>query len=88
MKKCIIFGGDGYIGSYLKKSLKKIFKVYSYSNADYSYIKKNKFKYNSDNFELKIKKINPNIIFFLSGNSYPNNSNNKHLYDLKRSNRG
>ena len=86
MNKCIIFGGNGYIGTYLAKSLKKKYKVYSFGNLDFSNIKKNKFSYTFDNFKKKIKKINPNLIFFLSGNSYPNNSNNKHLYDLKRSN--
>ena len=87
MKNCIIFGGNGYIGSNLHIKLKNIYKVYSYSNSDFNK-KKNikKFSYTKENFKRKIKTINPRLIFFLSGNSYPNNSLDKHLYDLKRSN--
>ncbi len=87
MNKCIIFGGYGYIGSHLAESLKKKFKVYRYSNSDFNKTKKiKKFSYNLKNFRKYIKKINPKIIFFLSGNSYPNNSYNKSLYDFKRTN--
>ena len=87
MKKCIIFGGNGYIGSHLAKSLKDKFKVYCFSNSNFTQ-KKNikKFNYTLNNFKKRISKINPEIIFFLSGNSYPNNSLSKHLYDLQRSN--
>lgn len=87
MENCIIFGGYGYLGSHLTEKLKKRFKVYSFSNSEFNKNKNiKKFKYNLSNFKKEISKINPKIIFFFSGNSYPNNSFNKHLYDIQRSN--
>jgi UDP-glucose 4-epimerase len=86
MKTCIIFGGYGYIGRHLAVSLKNIFKVYSFGNSTYSEKNRRTFNYNLKNFEKKIKKISPSVIFFLSGNSYPINSLDNHLYDIERSN--
>jgi nucleoside-diphosphate-sugar epimerase len=87
MKNCIIFGGNGFIGSHLAQGLKNKFNIYSFSNSDFTPKKKiKKFSYTLKNFKTKIMKVNPTVIFFLSGNSYPNNSLDKHLYDLHRSN--
>ena len=46
----------------------------------------NLIKYNMSNFETIIKKNRPNVIFFLSGNSYPNNTINDDVYDFKSNN--
>jgi len=86
MKKIIIFGGLGYIGSNLYKYLNQKNKVYIFSNKKYNLKSKYSVYYNLKNFKKIIKKIHPNIVFYLSGNSYPNNSNTDHIYDLKRSN--
>ena len=86
MENCIVFGGLGFIGSNLVKKLNLKFKTYVFANSEYSKKSRNSFNYNYGNFKKKIKKINPKIIFFLSGNSYPNNSLNLNLYDIKRSN--
>ena len=83
MNKCIIFGGYGYIGTHLAESLKKKFKVYRYSNSDFNKTKKiKKFSYNLKNLK-NILKNKPKNNFFLSGNSYPNNSYNNSLYDFE-----
>ena len=86
MKKVIIFGGYGFIGDALYENLyKKKFKVLRYRNKTYSN-KKNSVLYNQENFEKIIKKTKPNAIYFLSGNSYPNNSLHNNTLDLKSNN--
>lgn len=86
MKKVIIFGGYGFIGGALYENLyKKKFKVLRYRNKTYSK-KKNSVSYNQKNFEKIIKKTKPNTIYFLSGNSYPNNSLHNNTLDLKSNN--
>tara|TARA_B100000989_G_scaffold298930_1_gene291156 strand:+ start:7786 stop:8679 length:894 start_codon:yes stop_codon:yes gene_type:complete len=82
----IIFGGNGFIGNKLFKSLKKNNKVVIYGNKKYSKVGKNLIFYNKYNFTNIIKKIKPEVIFFLSGNSYPNNTSNDDIYDLKSTN--
>ena len=87
MKNCIIFGGNGFIGTHLAIGLRNKFNIFSFSNSDFTKKKKiNKFSYTLKNFKKKIIEINPSVIFFLSGNPYPNNSFDKHLYDIHRSN--
>ncbi len=84
--KIIIFGGNGFIGKHLASLLKKKNRVYIYGNIDYSKKNKNLIKYKKENFVKLIKKIKPNIIFFLGGNSYPNNTINDFLHDFKSTN--
>jgi UDP-glucose 4-epimerase len=86
MKKIIIFGGLGYIGRNLCKYLRKKNEVNVFSNKKYNLDTKYSVYYNLKNLKKIFKKIHPNVIFYLSGNSYPNNSNKDHIYDLKRSN--
>lgn len=86
MENCIVFGGSGFVGSNLVKKLKFKLRTYVFSNSKYNKNSRNSFNYNYKNFKNKIKKINPKVIFFLSGNSYPNNSLNLNLYDIERSN--
>ena len=86
MENCIVFGGLGFVGSNLVKKLRSKYNIYIFSNRKFNNKSKNSFYYNYVNFRKKIKKINPKVIFFLSGNSYPNNSLNLNLYDIERSN--
>lgn len=84
--KVIIFGGFGYLGLSLSKFfLKKKYKVHKFTNKNYSKKLNNSIYYNKKNFKEKILKIDPDLIFFFSGNSNPNTSKN-HSYDMKRSN--
>ncbi len=86
MKKVIIFGGYGFIGDALYENLyKKKFKVLRYRNKTYSK-KDRSILYNQKNFQKIIKKIKPNFIYFLSGNSYPNNSLHNNTLDIKSNN--
>ncbi len=86
MKKVIIFGGYGFVGNELYINLyKKKFQVFRYRNKIYSN-KKNSIFYTCRNFEKKIKKIKPDYIYFLSGNSYPNNSFLNSTLDFKSNN--
>jgi nucleoside-diphosphate-sugar epimerase len=83
----IIFGGNGFIGTHLHKLLKKNHKVNVYGNKSFSNkLKSSYIKYSKKNFAEIIIKKNPEVIFFLSGNSYPINSLNDELYDLKSNN--
>jgi UDP-glucose 4-epimerase len=67
--------------------LKKNHKVYVYGNKSFSNkLKSSYIKYSKKNFAEIIIKKNPEVIFFLSGNSYPINSLNDELYDLKSNN--
>jgi UDP-glucose 4-epimerase len=93
--KIVIFGGNGFIGKHLTNFLKdNKHSVYSFGNKKYSIQKKNLFYYNKNNFKKIINQYKPDSIFFLSGNSYPNNSknetddinsNNLHLQQLLQS---
>ena len=83
----IIFGGNGFIGTHLHKLLNKNHKVNVYGNKSFSNkLKSSYIKYSKKNFAEIIIKKNPEVIFFLSGNSYPINSLNDELYDLKSNN--
>ena len=83
----VIFGGNGFIGRHLHKLLKKNHKVNVYGNKSFSNKSKSSYiKYSKKNFVEIIKKKNPEVIFFLSGNSYPTNSLNDELYDFKSNN--
>jgi len=83
----VIFGGNGFIGRHLHKLLKKNHKVNVYGNKSFSNkLKSSYIKYSKKNFVEIIKKKNPEVIFFLSGNSYPINSLNDELYDFKSNN--
>ena len=86
--RVVIFGGNGFIGKHLVESLRKQKKnkIFVYGNKSYSVKGPNLIKYNESNFERIIKKNKPNVIFFLSGNSYPNNTINDDIYDFKSSN--
>jgi UDP-glucose 4-epimerase len=85
--RIIIFGGNGFIGMHLHKLLRKDHKVTVYGNKDFSNkLKSSYIKYNKKNFVKLIKKKKPEIIFFLSGNSYPINTLNDELYDLRSNN--
>ena len=59
MKRVLIFGGYGFIGSNFFEELKKKYKVFRYTAT-----KKKKIKYNYKNFYKLVKVIRPNIIFF------------------------
>ena len=78
MKKNLIFGGYGFIGTNLFRSLKNPIRFTSKNK-----INKN---YSLSFFKWVIKKFNPKNIFFLSGNSYPLFSRKKHLLDIKENN--
>ena len=85
--KIIIFGGNGFVGSHLVKNLKheknkvKIFGNKSYSKKGYNLI-----YYNKKNFKNILRKITPDVIIFLSGNSYPNNTLKDETYDFRSNN--
>ena len=82
----IVFGGNGFIGRHLSFLLEKKNKVFVYGNKDYSKKGNNLIKYNKLNFIKILRKIRPDVIYFLSGNSYPNNTINDGLYDFKSTN--
>ena len=84
--KIIIFGGKGFIGSRLARLLKINNKVYIFGNKNFSRKRINNIKYNRLNFVNIFNKIKPDVIFFMSGNSYPNNTNKDDLYDFKSTN--
>ncbi len=84
--KIIVFGGNGFIGKHLVNILKKKHDLYIYGNSEFSKKRKNLIKYTKKNFLKIIFKIKPDVIFFLSGNSYPNNTLNDSLYDFKLNN--
>ena len=83
----VIFGGNGFIGTHLHKLLKKRYKVTVYGNKTFSdKLNSSYIKYSKKNFVKIIKKKKPEIIFFLSGNSYPINSLDNELYDFNSNN--
>ena len=86
--RVVIFGGNGFIGKHLVELLRKQKKnkIFIYGNKSYSVRGSNLIKYNESNFERIVKKNKPNVIFFLSGNSYPNNTINDDIYDFKSNN--
>ena len=85
--RIVLFGGNGFIGKHLHRLLRKDHKVNVYGNKSFSNkLKSSYIKYSKKNFVEIIKKKNPEIIFFLSGNSYPINSLNDELYDFKSNN--
>ena len=86
--RVVIFGGNGFIGKHLVELLRKQKKnkIFIYGNKSYSVRGSNLIKYNESNFERIVKKNKPNVIFFLSGNSYPNNTINNDVYDFKSNN--
>ena len=83
MKKILIFGGYGFIGSKLYEKLK-----ISHDVKRYSSLKKNKnfINYSYKNFLKIIKKFNPDIIMFLSGTTNVDYKNIFHLKDIKKIN--
>lgn len=84
--KIIVFGGSGFIGKHLVNLLKRKHNLYIYGNSEFSKKRKNLIKYTKKSFLKIIFKIKPDVIFFLSGNSYPNNTLNDTLYDFKLNN--
>ena len=82
----IVFGGNGFIGKHLSFLLEKKNKVFIYGNKDYSKKGINLIKYNKSNFIKILRKVRPDVIYFLSGNSYPNNTINDDLHDFKSTN--
>lgn len=83
MKKIIIFGGYGFIGSHLYKNLKKKYSVIRYSSFNKN---KNFVKYNYKNFSKIFKDFKPDIVFFLSGTTMPDYFDKYHLKDLNKTN--
>ncbi len=84
--RIIVFGGNGFIGKHLSFLLEKKNKVFIYGNKDYSKKGINLIKYNKSNFIKILRKVRPDVIYFLSGNSYPNNTINDDLHDFKSTN--
>ena len=82
--RIIVFGGNGFIGKHLSFLLEKKNKVFIYGNKDYSKKGINLIKYNKSNFIKILRKVRPDVIYFLSGNSYPNNTINDDLHDFYR----
>ncbi len=86
MKTILIFGGYGFVGNELYNYLiTKNYKVYRYTSQNKK-IKNTCIKYSLENFKKLLKKLKPEYIFFLSGNSYPLFSKNDHLLDIKKNN--
>ena len=86
MKTVLIFGGYGFVGNFLYKYLiNKHYKVYRYTSQKKNN-KKSCIKYSEKSFIKLFKKLKPQYVFFLSGNSYPLFSKNDHLLDLKKNN--
>lgn len=83
MKKIIIFGGYGFIGSHLYNKLKNKYIVLRFTSIKN---KRSKINYNYKNFSNIIKNNKPDIIFFLSGTSYPDYRNKNHFVDLRKTN--
>jgi len=77
MKSTIIFGGYGFIGSYLYKKIK---------NKKKRFTQNQKIKYNLIFFSKIIKKYQPKNIFFLSGISYPDTTQNNFQLHIKKNN--
>ena len=85
--KIIIFGGNGFVGSHLVKNLKhEKNKIKIFGNKSYSKKGSNLIYYNKKNFKNILKKISPDAIIFLSGNSYPNNTLKDETYDFRSNN--
>ena len=87
----IIFGGTGQFGYHLTNKYKKNNKIYIFSRSNTSnkkfYQNKNirTIKYNYKNIEHKLKKINPRVIFYCSGQSSVSKSFT-HIRETMRSN--
>ena len=85
--KIIIFGGNGFVGSHLVKNLKhEKNKIKIFGNKSYSKKGSNLIYYNKKNFKNILRKISPDVIIFLSGNSYPNNTLKDETYDFRSNN--
>lgn len=85
--KIIIFGGNGFVGSHLVKNLKhEKNKIKIFGNKSYSKKGSNLIYYNKRNFKNILKKISPDAVIFLSGNSYPNNTLKDETYDFRSNN--
>ena len=85
--KIIIFGGNGFVGSHLVKNLKhEKNKIKIFGNKSYSKKGSNLIYYNKKNFKNILKKISPDAVIFLSGNSYPNNTLKDETYDFRSNN--
>ncbi len=85
--KIIIFGGNGFIGSHLVNNLEhKKNKIKIFGNKSYSKKGSNLIYYNKKNFKNILRKISPDVIIFLSGNSYPNNTLKDETYDFRSNN--
>lgn len=83
MKKILIFGGYGFIGSKLYNNLKKEFVVKRLTSLKSN---SNFIKYNYSVFLKIIIGFNPDIILFLSGTSHPDYKNKDHRKDIIKSN--
>ena len=88
--RILIFGGLGYLGSHLKKVLKKKHKLLILTNKKYQ--KKTNYRsgvksvaYTTENLRKTFENFKPDKIIFMSGNSNPATSKN-HYYDLIRTN--
>lgn len=76
MKKILIFGGNGFIGSYLAELLIKDYKITIVSQSNIQNQKKEfhykVFQYTEKNLYEFLSNNNYDIIHFLSGNPHPN----------------